>query len=164
MHEASGQNKEQEIQCRNCGEQFGEKWSMMNHRKLVYKNTVAFCKNKLAGNCSFTSEKCWWNHEKSQSDKNSSIECFLCGESFEGKTELMIHRKTKHKSKVRKCTNFIQDNCKFESKACWYSHDEEEMDVDDDIGKKEENEDEDVSVFQKVRINLRPPIIKQKKD
>ena len=99
-------------------------------------------------------------------NKANSFTCTFCGESFESKTELMVHRKTKHKSKVRMCTNFMQNNCKFESKACWYSHDEEEMDVDEDIGKKIGNYEEDVSeaVFQRVRVNLRPPIIKQKKD
>ena len=165
-HKVVGQNLEQVIQCKNCGEQFSEKWNLMTHRKLKHKNTIAFCRNNLLGKCSFTSEMCWWNHEKSQNDQNSSVECFLCGEPFDSKAGMMIHRKSVHKSKVRKCTNFMQNNCKFENKACWYMHDQEEMDIDEDIGKDKETDKEDVSdsVFQKVMENLKPPIRKQKKD
>ena len=40
----------------------------MNHRKLMHIQTVALCKNKLEGNCNFTADMCWWNHEETQNN------------------------------------------------------------------------------------------------
>ena len=42
------------IKCNNCGEQFGNKRTLMNHRKSRHSNTVAPCKNNLLGTCSFS--------------------------------------------------------------------------------------------------------------
>jgi hypothetical protein len=125
-HKLKGQNIEEVIQCNNCCEQF--------------INTVALCKNNLVGKCSFTSEMCWWNHDNRQSDTNSSVDCFLFGAYFKSKFKMMIHRKRMHKSRVKQCNNFLANNCKFESKACWYMHEDENMETDEDPGKEEENE------------------------
>ena len=51
-----------DIKCKNCGEQFGNKRNLMNHRKSNHSNTVAPCRNNLVGKCTFTDEMCWWKH------------------------------------------------------------------------------------------------------
>ena len=55
-----------DIECKHCGEKFNEKWNLMDHRKLTHIQKVALCKNKLEGNCNFTADMCWWNHEETQ--------------------------------------------------------------------------------------------------
>ena len=101
--------------------------------------------------------------------KNSTIiTCYICNSNFESKWKMMVHRKTDHKNVVRKCDRYLQNNCRFESIACWYLHDEDKMEVDDnlenmDTGKSEKKKEPE-SVFQKARGNLKPPIEKQKTD
>ena len=98
------------IECRSCDDQFSDIWSLMNHRKLKHAQLVAQCKSIiLNGKCRFTSEKCWWNHDAKKSDQNSAFKCFICDEVFTSKSEMMKHRKREHRSKVRKCTNFAQN-------------------------------------------------------
>ena len=50
------------MKCKNCGEQFNNKRNLMYHRKSKHINSVAYCRNKLEGNCSYEDNMCWWNH------------------------------------------------------------------------------------------------------
>jgi hypothetical protein len=52
------------MKCRNCGKQFESKPCLMVHRKSEHRNTVAQCRNKLAGHCNFSADDCWWNHKE----------------------------------------------------------------------------------------------------
>ena len=169
-HSVKGFETEDVFRCKNCGEQFSGKWNLMNHRKIKHSSTVAQCRNNSAGNCSFSSKMCWWNHDDIQNGDPGSIQCFVCDESFESKKGMMIHRKAYHRSFVRTCTNFLQNKCRFESSSCWFLH-EEEMVVEENEGNNEEDDgnnldkdnDETESVFQQVFRNKEPPIRKQKK-
>ena len=169
-HSVKGFETEDVFRCKNCGEQFSGKWNLMNHRKIKHSSTVAQCRNNIAGNCSFSSKMCWWNHDDIQNGDPGSIQCFVCDESFESKKGMMIHRKAYHRSFVRTCTNFLQNKCRFESSSCWFLH-EEEMVVEENEGNNEEDDgnnldkdnDETESVFQQVFRNKEPPIRKQKK-
>ena len=98
----------------------------------MHIQTVALCRNRLEGNCNFTAEICWWNHEETQNNHVVKIACYICNESFS-----MYHRKTYHPRVVQKCTNFPQ---KFHSSSCWFVHDnEEEMETEEDCeGRTEE--------------------------
>ena len=82
-----------------------------------------------------------------------TYQCKHCGEQFSEKWNLMMHRKIQQRRKIRKCTTFIENKCKFESKACWHVHDEEEMEIDEktenDINDVDSGENE--SVFQKAK-------------
>ena len=79
---------------------------------------------------------------------------------------MMKHRKREHRNKVRKCAKFLQNQCPFLSKSCWFLHDDNdnnEMELND--GKDDEEEQNDnadksmsESVLQKVAENLKPPI------
>ena len=76
-HSVEGQGTEDVLKCKNCGEQFSEKWNLMIHRKIKHLNTVAYCKNKIAGNCPFTSKMCWWKHDDVQNREAESIKCYI---------------------------------------------------------------------------------------
>ena len=67
-----GQKMEEVIKCKHCSEQFSAIWNLMSHRKQAHRNAVAFCKNKIEDKCKFTSETCWWSHEKKDFVPNNS--------------------------------------------------------------------------------------------
>ena len=151
------------IHCNSCGEGFRTKWDLMNHRKSLHSETVANCRNFMNGNCPYSDEMCWWNHNKKQ---NESIKCYICSNTFENKTLLMSHRKINHGQLVKHCSQFQQNNCRFRSQACWFKHDEEndKEREDDDITMNDvRNERQSQPVFQKVSDNLDPPISKPEK-
>ena len=128
--------------------------------KQVHKSAVAFCKNiKLTGKCKYSSEKCWWNHERNIVERNTSYyDCYTCHETFGSKGEMMLHRKNSHGSMVKKCTDFEQTQRRFKEDFCWYKH-ENNMDSED-CTKKDANKiekDEINSVFRNAKENLAPP-------
>ena len=159
--------KEKGIVCKNCGESFLEKWSLMRHRKDEHPHTVAHCRNEMDGKCSFTAKMCWWNHEVNKDIQPENIKCFVCNETFESKSTMMKHRKRNHPGLVRKCSLFTQNNCKFENDACWFIHEEEmeteENATEDNFKEACNNKRESDSDFQRVFVNLKPPITEHKK-
>ena len=72
-HIGKNQLMREVIKCRNCDEQFSEKWNLMNHRKLKHPETVANCRKKQDGNCPFSDEKCWWNHQERQTQNKLNV-------------------------------------------------------------------------------------------
>ena len=151
-HTPKGMDTSGTIKCRICGQEFIEKWNLMRHRKNNHMESVAYCRNFEVGNCSFTSESCWWNHEiKSDSD---SIKCFICGMSFETKNGMMVHRKQMHSNIIKPCTQFLKRSCRFQDELWWFKHDMEEESTS--LG---ENliETESESDFQKAQQNHKPP-------
>ena len=139
----------------------------MSHRKQVHAETVAFCKNKRSGTCRFNADTCWWRHEEKETlQQVQSIKCFICNKIFETKADMMIHRKRIHKSMVRKCTDYIKYQCRFQEKFCWFVHENEEMEIENSIendqNSKETEHNETNSVFQKVKEDLKPPERKKK--
>ena len=102
-HSIKNKNTDETIQCRNCGDVFKDKWSLMNHRKLKHSNTVAYCRNNIEGRCNFSADICCWNHNKGETNSERGVECFICIEKFKSKTDLMIHRKANHPKVVRVC-------------------------------------------------------------
>ena len=156
------------IKCNNCGETFYNKRELLIHRKQMHSSTVAPCRNNLVGNCDFSDESCWWNHQQTERGPENSIKCYLCNEIFENKPTMMMHRKSKHPNSVRICNRFLQNNCGF--KTCWYLH-EEAMETDDVVQEEsnvevESNRMDDVqnteSVFQKAHLNRKPPNMQNK--
>ena len=88
----------------------------MKHRKLKHIDTVAPCRNEIAGACTFTDEMCWWTHGKRQTGANENVKCFICDEIFENKVSMMMHRKLIHTTLVRMCDKFTQNICRFREK------------------------------------------------
>ena len=136
---------------------------------------MAPCRNNLLGKCTFTDEICWWNHGEVSEKRSESVVCYICNETFETKTKMMLHRKIDHFNVVRICNNYLKNNCMFQSKSCWFLHDEQSLESEEQFEKEDEKEDEEIttnktesdSVFQRVFRNMKPPIgrkTKQKLD
>ena len=169
-HMKSNRNDQNSIECRNCGENFSSKWNLMNHRKSMHLNSVAYCRNKLEGKCNFSDEICWWNHSEKQINNEQNVKCFVCSKLFDSKVELMMHRKNDHPELIRPCNMFRLNCCIFQAESCWYKHVKESKGKSDDNSEdknenkttskddKEEEETVSPSVFQKVSENQDPPL------
>ena len=135
----------------------------MVHRKKNHQATVAVCRKFTEGACNFTSESCWWNHFEKE-NINGRIQCFMCDETFESKSEMMRHRKNQHSSIVQRCNLFLKKSCRFQSEFCWFKHDIENTNDDHESNedafkdnKETINEPNEPSVFQKAMKNPDPP-------
>ena len=64
--------------------------------------------------------------------QDEEIICRICGDSFIGKRNLMIHRKQDHRASVAKCKNYNDMKCTFSSEKCWWIHTEVDQ-TDNDI-------------------------------
>ena len=148
-HTINMSKQEDAIKCRICGETFKTKWHLMNHRKKDHMFSVALCRNNLSGKCNFTADLCWWNHAERTDDH---IGCFVCGENFDNRSSLMVHRKLQHARIVKMCNKFEEMKCSFDAKSCWFKHGEEENVAN------ESNEKNIDSVFQNVPKKKEPPI------
>ena len=51
----------------------------MNHRKREHGWTVALCRKNIAGECPFSEDACWWNHDQREKNSSEIINCFICG-------------------------------------------------------------------------------------
>ena len=127
----------------------------MKHRKKEHSSRVAPCKNFLEGICSYTAESCHWIHGKVDKE-DRSINCFICGKTFNSKIEVMKHRKQSHGKVVEPCNKFVRGECPFQDDFCWYKHENESKGKPvEDNGTKD---DEDPLVFQKAQKPSKPPI------
>ena len=131
----------------------------MNHRKNKHADTVAQCRNFIAGICTYAEDICWWNHCKR---KEESIKCFICENTFGSKVLLMSHRKKDHNKFVKMCTQFSQNSCRFKENDCWYKHESEDENYEDETNPKCTEKEDKEKVFQKVSEDLDPPIVDQK--
>ena len=148
------------IRRRICDEEFLDKWNLMVHRKNKHAANVAQCRNNLEGICSYADNMCWWSHSEIITE---CITCFICGETFKSKTDMMRHRKIKHSDRVRPCSQFSQNNCRFKSESCWFQHEKVTEIPDDNINEHNVNNDNLEKVFRKVSEDLDPPIANQRK-
>ena len=48
--------------------------------------------------------------------------CHSCGEMFNSKAELMIHRKLQHSDIIKVCNWYKNGTCVYTDDTCWYSH------------------------------------------
>ena len=148
---------QEQFRCRICCETFRTKGNLMEHRKKMHIKTVAFCKNK--DDCLFSDTKCWWIHDDQQNSKSREEEfkCYICGDTFLQKGEMMLHKKSKHSEATRFCNLFLDAKCPFKEVSCWFKHEDETLKVSFGETQKETREN---TVFQEVQVNLEPPITK----
>ena len=65
--------------------------------------------------CSYGT-RCHYSHEPLK----KAFRCFQCGEEFNNRGEMMIHRKKVHVAED--CKSFLKDgNCRY-NERCWWSH------------------------------------------
>ena len=55
-------------------------------------------------------------------EKDPSIKCNHCDDTFTSKRDFMIHRKRDHVEKVQLCTNISNGECSY-GNGCWFRHD-----------------------------------------
>ena len=148
------------INCRVCGEEFLTKQNLMEHRKMKHIESVAYCKNKLQEKCPYTDQRCWWNHNEKYKE---NINCFICGETFDNKNEMMKHRKRNHSHLIKPCNAFSQNKCRFKDDLCWFKHQSEDQLKDNTEELEEEKKDDYMEkVFREVSEDLDPPIVHSK--
>jgi hypothetical protein len=109
------------IKCQDCEEQFSSRWNLMNHQKENHPSQSP-CKYNLQNKCKFTAEVCWFKHTDSSEGSSEVISCYNCGNIFRNKSEMMIHRKKVHITVIRVCSNFKNNQCKFDDDKCWFLH------------------------------------------
>ena len=161
-HQVNKHPSKDKIRCRICGEVFETKSTLMGHRKKEHMHTVAYCKNKTTGSCPFLSKLCWWRHDEESGNVNSgqNFNCYDCSETFSKKGDLMVHKKQKHKSTVRFCNDYLDDNCRFHDCYCWFRHEKAHEDNLHEEAREEEADDtSEEQVFQEVLEDLDPPIV-----
>ena len=147
------------IRCRICTETFISKRSLLAHRKKEHLKTVAYCRNNIKGTCVFSSSSCWWNHDNQPNNENSEriIKCYICSETFKEIRSMMVHKKNKHIESIRYCNLFLDNKCVFKEESCWFKH----TDNSKNPSGGKENYEKEEQVFQKVQVNLEPPILTQ---
>ena len=66
-------------------------------------------------------------HTYSSQGVDVYLTCRYCGNSFDSKPELMLHRKKHHVHQVNICRNFSSGVCPYEESVCWYKHMDSEI-------------------------------------
>ena len=144
------------FRCRACGEPFKFKGKLMEHRKIEHPKTVACCRKYMKDECLFSDVKCWWLHDaKQESEKRGdTFKCYICGDTFGQKGQMMVHKKSKHEELTKYCNLFLDKKCIFKDETCWYRHKNKQEDNSKE--KNVQNVTEN-SVFREVKENLKPP-------
>ena len=122
--------KESSHECNFCEEVFPSKNTLATHMMYVHR-TFKPCRHSI--NCQYQAG-CYFSHVPVTLGK---VRCYHCGEGFETKNTMMIHRKIH--GGVKECSRMINNQCN-RGETCWWSH---------SVNKQ---------VFQKVTENLQPPI------
>ena len=102
---------DKKFKCNFCKKQFPNKNDLINHKKIMHK-TYQPCRSP--NNCSW-GEECLFNHE--ELGENMFI-CYQCGEKFDSRHKVMIHRRIVHKNEI--CRAYLKGSCEFS--PCWFSH------------------------------------------
>ena len=129
------------IKCSTCDEVFDDYSKLSTHKKLKHRS-FKLCKYFELGSCLF-GDNCLYSHKKLEAGQ---LRCFDCGDEFQEKHNLMLHRKNAHRS-GSVCKNYLSDSCRFSNESCWWIH-------QDSINVFSEKNQLD---FQKVPHNTAPP-------
>ena len=151
------------FKCKECKEEFSDKWNLMNHCRDTHPDKRRPCRNYQRDECEYPSDEgpkgCWWSHtaeihSTSQSSKsNTNSNCNICGESFKKNFNLMIHKKDQHIESVPMCRNSKNGQCEFSK--CWFRHEQVSQNRKSK-GAQDENAPAGL-VFQKGPNQMEPP-------
>ena len=142
-------------ECYTCKKEFSSYWDLMNHRKTEHPSSRP-CRYFVNDECRFDSEKCWYRHVDNSKHESREIElnlqCNVCDDNFNLRSDLMSHKKTKHPDKVSKCKLFSQGNCTSDENSCWFVHQTEQKEDEAMDTRDSTNE----SVFHKAEEKTPP--------
>jgi len=102
--------------CINCGELMDSYKDLMNHRRDNHRKRTT-CRYFLLGNCNFDQDACWYLHTQ---NIETQITCNYCEEYFVTTSEVMKHKKEKHREQIMPCRN--KEKCVFSDVNCWFIH------------------------------------------
>ena len=120
FHTLEDKDKDQSYKCNFCSHKFISKNELMMHKKTDHSEKVQLCIHFSDGVCTY-GNRCWFSHEvKSLSECDYNCNC--CEKTFMTNSELMRHKKSKHKEKVQDCKNHIKNKCQYSSHTCWFIH------------------------------------------
>ena len=133
-------NNQMKLKCKKCNYMASGESHLKNHMKLIHSsnNDELNHEQNKSREEEFNCMKCAYQGNshfqlqkhinlKHTNDENAvvtaeHIKCRICGEDFEEKANLMIHRKIKHKNFVARCKNYEERNCSYTSESCWWIH------------------------------------------
>ena len=109
--------------CRNCGELFESKHSLMDHRRD--NHVMPMCHYDIDNKCNQLPEVCWYQHKQGNISNHRNVQdlqnkCFTCQEEFISLGSMMEHRKTNHPELVKLCTKAATGECR--RVKCWFHH------------------------------------------
>ena len=130
MNEAGSPQIENTYSCNFCEKVFPSRNTLTTHRTDVHR-TFKPCRD--ISNCQYQAG-CFFSHVPTTLGK---VRCYQCGEEYDTKNSMMIHRKIH--GEVKECRRLINNQCD-RGDNCWWSHSKGQQ------------------VFQKVQENLPPPI------
>ena len=112
----------------------------MIHKKEEHREKVEYCWHDSAGTCPYGEQKCWFIHGKEDANSNASeYNSNFCEHICRNHSELLKHRKNKHKEHVPTCNKLKAGECIFGKESCWFNH--ETKNLHNDKEKDIENED-----------------------
>ena len=99
-------------ECYTCKNKFKSYWHLMNHRKREHPSNKR-CRYFLQNECVFDEMDCWYKHVNvhEYDEMSFKFECNECENEFLHKSELMKHKKDKHRNKVSICKDFLKGKC-----------------------------------------------------
>ena len=103
----------------------------MKHKKREHTDRVNNCKKYAEGTCPFDEDSCWYHHTKTgkcSGTKSSDFTCKICDKTYKHITDFMRHRKCAHYHLVPQCFNMSQGKCIFGDEQCWFKHERNEQD------------------------------------
>ena len=92
----------------------------MNHRR-DHHPTNKQCRFYQVKSCRFTSNECWYKHNKS--DSNDNFKCITCKDEFNSLNSLLTHKTREHPETCTPCKKLSFGGCPFNEKTCWNAHD-----------------------------------------
>ena len=123
LHMSSLENGPNFIPCTFCDDTFENNRDLMNHKKKEHTEKVQICWNFSAGACPYGEQRCWFTHSKERVNSSlSEYKCNFCDTKCVNQSELLKHRKMRHKENVPQCRNFKNGECKFGKEKCWFNH------------------------------------------
>ena len=117
--EEQSETQIQTIKCNLCGVGFNNIHEMKIHKKTNH-GSHKLCRHFSINDptrCSH-GQYCTFSHIPILEGKHR---CFDCGEDFNSKNDMMLHRKSIHKERVIICRKFVHGQCRLNTE-CWFTH------------------------------------------